>query len=118
MARLLALGILVPLSVTACAPSNPGDAERHIERLRENTQFTYQDLRIGVAGIHFENGQLVAGLWFYLKDDPKLDRHDWVWQGTRIAIGNYAVEVVSVDGGTVEIEVTPQLAELSTGDLP
>ena len=85
-------------------------------KLEEHIQLTHNDLRIGMAGIHLDeyvaaDGRqtqgVVAGLWLYMRDDPQLDRQEWVWPGSRLTIGKYAIEVVSVGEGAVEIVLTP-----------
>jgi len=85
-------------------------------KLEESIQVTHDDLRIGMAGIHLDayvaaDGRqlqgLVAGLWMYMRDDPQLDRQEWVWPGSHLTIGNYTIEVVSVAESAVEIEITP-----------
>ena len=113
----IVIALILALGVTACVPTNPGNANMsNIHKIKENTQFTYNDLRIGVAGIHPDqyvaaDGRqtqgLVAGFWLYLASDPKLDRQEWVWPGKRVAIGKYVVDVVSVADSAVEIKIAP-----------
>lgn len=74
-------------------------------RIQANTQLTYKDLKIGTGNFweeEYTNGNketskgLTAGLWIYVKDQPKEDKTLRVFPGMKIDVVGYQILVKSV----------------------
>jgi hypothetical protein len=86
--------------------------------VRENTQLTYQILRIGVGNIRDgkyidqsgkETKGLTAGLWIFVRGDASLNRAIRLYPGQQVSIGEYILTILDIfidNGiGNVKLEI-------------
>jgi hypothetical protein len=72
------------------------EVAQDIHFLRANRQVTVGDLKIGAGNFRVEEDTATCALWFYVRDQPELNRHERVHKGQVVDIGGFRVQVRDV----------------------
>lgn len=92
--------------------------------LKDNTQLTHIDLRIGAgnfwaepgtAVVEHEHGTIKAGLWIYVRHQPDLDQRRRVGAGQRFEVAGHVIDVIGVEADAVTLDIQSPDAPSSPG---
>ncbi len=92
--------------------------------LKDNTQLTHSDLRIGAGNFWAEpeaavaghaRGAIQAGLWIYVRQQPDLDQRRRVGAGQRFEVAGHVIDVIDVEADAVTLDIQSPDAPGSPG---